>query len=97
MDSAVSIIHIYKFGGGCVIYGYGMMYQILDRYVWNYIDEAEHVFATELKWPNEYLLVVINERFWIEIQNLYDVCISKEDRERINTVADLKTMIDKTV
>ena len=97
MAGTVSIVYRKLFGGKCVIYGYGMMYQTLDRYVENDIDEIEHAFVPDLKWPSSYLLVISNDKFWSEIQDLYDIYISKEDRERIYTVADLKRMIEKRV
>jgi len=75
------------------MYGYGMMYQALDRYVENDIDEIEHVFVPDLKWPDSYVLKVNDERLWLEIQSLYGICIIKADRENIETVADLKNKI----
>lgn len=76
-----------------MIYGYGMMYQTLDRYIENNIDEIEHAFISELKWPDSYVLKVNDERLWLELQNLYGICITKVDRENIRTVADLKNKI----
>lgn len=76
-----------------MIYGYGMMYQTLDRYVENDIDEIEHAFIPDLKWPDTFVLKVNDARFWLELQNLYGICITKADRENIRTIADLKNKI----
>lgn len=80
-----------------MIYDYGMMYQTLDRYVKNDINENEHSFIYELKWPDTYPVIIANDRFWFEIQNFYDIYVPAEYRERIETVADLKTIIEKGV
>lgn len=77
----------------CMLCGYGMMYQALDRYVENDIDEIEHAFIPDLKWPDSYVLKVNDARFWLELQNLYGICITKADKENIKTVADLKNRI----
>lgn len=76
-----------------MIYGYGMMYQTLDRYVENNIDEIEHAFIPGLKWPDSYELNISDTRFWLEIQSFYGICVTKEDKTGIITVGDLKKKI----
>lgn len=80
-----------------MIYGYGMMYQALDRYVENDIDEIQHAFVPDLKWPGSYVLKVNDARFWLEIQSFYGIRLTKEDKENILTVADLKSKIEKSI
>lgn len=80
-----------------MIYGYGMMYQALDRYVENDIDEIEHAFIPDLKWSDSYVLKVNDARFWLEIQSLYGICITKEIKNRIIIVEDLKREIKEAL
>ena len=80
-----------------MIYDFGIMYRILDSYVDNSIDETEHAYISELKWPNSYVLKIQDEKFWTEIEDAYETCIEKEDREVIRTVADLKRILEESL
>ena len=76
-----------------MLYGFDMLFQMLNKYTDNNVNEIEHAFIPDLKWPDSYVLKVNDARFWLELQNLYGICITKADRENIKTVADLKNRI----
>lgn len=80
-----------------MLYGFGMMYQILDRYAENDIDETEHAFIVGLKWPDSYRLHIRNEDFWEELQKNYDICFTEKDKVSIITIGDLKRKIEECV
>ncbi len=75
------------------MYGSGMLYQILDRYVENDMDEMEHAFVYGLKWPDFFPIKIKHEEFWEELQNAYDVFLSEEEKKEIITVEDLKKIL----
>lgn len=76
-----------------MLYGFDMLFQMLNKYTDNNVNEIEHAFIPDLKWPDSYVLKVNDARFWLELQNLYGICITKADRENIKTVEDLKNRI----
>ena len=76
-----------------MLYGFDMLFQMLNKYTDNNVNEIEHAFIQDLKWPDSYVLKVNDARFWLELQNLYGICITKVDRENIKTVEDLKNRI----
>lgn len=76
-----------------MLYGFDMLFQMLNKYTDNNVNEIEHAFIPDLKWPDSYVLKVNDARFWLELQNLYGICITKVDRENIKTVEDLKNRI----
>lgn len=75
------------------MYGFGMLYQLLDKYVENDIDEMEHAFVYSLKWPDSHSIKVKDEEFWEELQNTYDIIILEKEKKEIITVEDLKKCI----
>lgn len=76
-----------------MLYGFDMLFQMLNKYTDNNVNEIEHAFIPDLKWPDSYVLKVNDARFWLELQNLYGICITKADRENIKTVENLKNRI----
>lgn len=80
-----------------MIYDFGMMYRILDRYADNAIDETEHAYIADLKWPNSYVLKIQDEKFWAEIEDAYETYIAKENRGSTITVAGLKGIIEDSL
>lgn len=80
-----------------MIYDFGMMYRVLDRYVDNNIDETEHAYISGFKWPDSYVLKIQDEKFWTEIESAYETYIAKENRKSIITVADLKRIIEDSL
>ncbi|MCI8371903.1 MAG: hypothetical protein HFI75_05835 [Lachnospiraceae bacterium] len=75
------------------MYSFGMLYQILESYVENNIDEIEHAFVYSLKWPDSYILKIKDEKFWVELQKIYDVVISEKEKKEIITVEGLKKLL----
>lgn len=80
-----------------MIYDFGMMYRVLDRYADNSIDETEHAYIYELKWPNSYVLKIQDEKFWAEMESAYETCIAKGARKKVRTVADLKRILEESL
>ncbi len=76
-----------------VIYGSGTLYRILDKYIENDMDETEHGFIMEIKWPDDYALGKCSARFWNAIQEEYDITVTEYDIQNVTTVGDLKKMI----
>lgn len=75
------------------MYGLDMLYQILDKYIENDMDESEHAFIPGLKWADDYRLGRCPEKFWNEIQDVYGVSMSEKERFSVKTVNDLKKAI----
>lgn len=63
-----------------MIYNPGLLYRILDKYMENHMNEEEHGFIAALKWPDSYRLGKCSEKFWTELQEVYDICISESER-----------------
>lgn len=78
-----------------MIYDLSGMYQLLDKYAENDIDEEEHAFIPRLKWPDDYsiTLKICNKGFWEELQERYDITFTEEDKRMPFTVGDLKKKI----
>ena len=79
--------------GSTVIYGFDMLYRILDKYIENSMDETEHAFIASIKWENSYCLGDCSREFWEEIQDTYGICLSECDIQCVANVGDLKKMI----
>ena len=79
--------------GSVVIYGFNMLYRILDKYIENSMDETEHAFIAGIKWENSHCLGECSREFWEEIQDTYDICLSEYDIQCAVTVGDLKKLI----
>lgn len=75
------------------MYSYGYLYQILDKYIENSMEETEHGFIPGIKWPDNYVLKTCSEEFWTEIEAAYDVHFTEQDIRHIKTVGDLKKEI----
>lgn len=76
-----------------MIYGFGMLYEILDTYIDNNIDEREHGFIMSIKWPDNYDLGECPVEFWSAIQEIYDIDVTEYYMQSVTTVGDLKKMI----
>lgn len=76
-----------------MIYGFGMLYRILDEYIENDMDETEHGFVMSIKWPDDYDLGKCQVEFWNAIQEEYDIDVTEYDMQSVTTVGDLKKMI----
>lgn len=77
-----------------MIYGFGMLYQIIDKYFESDIDEMEHAFICTYKWPDSYVLKIYNDTFWDELQEVYDIHLEKEVKKDQVTIGDLKKIIN---
>lgn len=76
-----------------MIYGFGMLYRILDKYIENDMDEIEHGFIMDIKWPDNYELGKCPIGFWSEIHEAYDIDVTEYDVQSVATVGDLKKLI----
>ena len=76
-----------------MIYGLGMMYQLLDKYVENSMGEAEYAFIPDLKWPDSRVLEIRDDRFWEGLRDSYDILFSDKEKKEIVTIGDLKQKI----
>lgn len=76
-----------------MMYGLEMMYRLLNQYAENDIDETEHAFVADLKWPDSYVLKIHDEKFWEQLQDDYDIVFTDEDKQEIATIGHLKRKI----
>lgn len=60
-----------------MIYGTGMLYELLDRYAENDMDEMEHAFIASVKWSDSDVLKISDKKFWVEVEKYYGVFLQK--------------------
>ena len=76
-----------------MLYGYETMYQLLDRYAENAVDDAEHAYINSLKWQDSIVLHIRSCKFWQEMERLYEITLSAREKAQIATVEDLKRVL----